>query len=82
GKIAFDERDELIGKKAALGGFIASYVFFVIVCMVTWFIYGPKGSVSVNMLPMTVIGGMITIELVRSAAILVQYGWRDKGEKS
>lgn len=33
--VSFDERDELIQKRAVLGGFAASYGFFVAVCMTT-----------------------------------------------
>jgi len=82
GKVQFDERDRLFHKRAWFAGYCASYLFFVTVCMTTWFIYGPKGTVSVNMLPLTVIGGLMALTLVHSITILEQYGWRNKGEKS
>lgn len=82
GKVRFDERDQLIYMRAWFLGYCASYLFFVIVCMTTWFIYGPKGTVSVNVLPLTVIGGFMVLMIVHSIAILAQYGWRNKGEKS
>jgi len=74
GSVSFDERDELIQKRAILVGFAASYCFFIAVCVTTWLIVGIDGSVSVNMLPIMVCGGFITYELGRSVAILIQYG--------
>ena len=82
GKVRFDERDQLFYMRAWFLGYSASYLFFVIVCMTTWFIYGPKGTISVNMLPLTVIGGFMALALVYSIAILAQYGWTGKGGKS
>lgn len=73
-KVTFDERDRAIGIKAGWAGFGASYCFFIIVCMTTWAIYGSKGTVSVQMLPLMVLGGFIVSEIVRSITILVQYG--------
>lgn len=78
GSVRFDERDELIQKRAVLVGFAASYCFFIAVCVITWLIVGIDGSVSVNMLPIMVCGGFITYELGRSVAILIQYGWGNK----
>lgn len=81
GQIEFDERDQLYNMRAWFLGFCASYLLFVIVCMTTWFIRGPKGTISVNVLPLTVMGGFLALMLVHSLAILGQYGWREKGEK-
>ncbi len=82
GQVEFDERDQLYNMRAWFLGFCASYLLFVIVCMTTWFIYSPKGTISVNVLPLTVIGGFMALMLVHSIAILAQYGWGGKGEKS
>lgn len=82
GQVEFDERDQLYNMRAWFLGFCASYLLFVIVCMTTWFIYGPMGTISVNVLPLTVMGGFMALMLVHSLAILRQYGWGGKGEKS
>ena len=82
GQVEFDERDQLYNMRAWFLGYGASYLIFFIVCMTTWFIYGPKGTISVNVLPLTAMGGLMALILVHSLVILVQYGWRDKGEKS
>lgn len=81
GKVRFDERDQLFYMRAWFLGYCASYLFFVIVCMTTWFIYGPKGTISVNVLPLTVIGGFMALMIVHSIAILAQYGRTGKGGK-
>ncbi len=78
--IDFDERDSLFGIRASWAGFGASYLFFIVWCIVTWFIVGFDGTVPFDTLPYMVVGGYITFELVRSVAVLVQYG-RGKGEK-
>jgi len=82
GQVEFDERDQLYNMRAWFAGYCASYLFFVVVCMTTWFIYGPKGAISVNILPLTALGGLMALILVHSLAILGQYGWTSKGEKS
>jgi len=81
GQVEFDERDQFYNMRAWFLGFCASYLLFVIVCMTTWFIHGPKGTISANVLPLTVMGGFLALMLVHSLAILGQYGWREKGEK-
>jgi hypothetical protein len=74
GQVEFDERDQHFCMRAWFLGYCASYLFFVIVCMTTWFIHGPKGTISVNVLPLTVLGGLMVLILVHSLAILGQYG--------
>jgi hypothetical protein len=50
--------------------------------MIPWSIIGPSGSISVNVLPIMLFGIGITLTLVHSLVILVQYGWGGKdGEK-
>ena len=78
--IDFDERDLLIGKKAALGAFTVSYVYFVSICMIIWFVVGSGGVIRVVALPLIVVGGFIISQLVRSVAVLVQYGRGEKNE--
>ena len=80
-QVEFDERDQLFRMRAWFLGYCASYLFFVIVCMTTWLIYGPKGTISVNVLPLTALGGLMALILVHSLAILGQYGRTGKGEK-
>jgi len=76
--VPFDERDRLFHQRAWFAGYCASYLCFVVVGMTTWFLYGPEGTISVNVLPLTVIGGLMALTLAHSVAILHQYGWTGK----
>jgi len=82
GKVTCDERDKLINQRAALGSFALSYLFVGLACMIPFFILGPAASISIIWLPMIFGGAGIVAFFVHSTAILVQYGWRGKGEKS
>ncbi|MHC4364625.1 MAG: hypothetical protein ACYSTJ_04070 [Planctomycetota bacterium] len=82
GKVTFDERDRLIKRRAALAGFTASFLFAGLACMTPFCILGPKASISVTWLPNIWCGTFLTAFFVHSVAILVQYGWGGKGEKS
>ena len=82
GNITFDERDKSIKRRAALAGFGTSYLLVGLACMVPFFILGPKASISVTWLPYIFGGAGLSMFFVHSAAILVQYGWTGKGEKS
>ena len=81
GKVGFDERDLVIQKRALLAAYITFWVLFVVAAMIPFFVLGPKGVISVKILPAMVIGGLIIVTLVQSIVILEEYGWRDKGEK-
>lgn len=72
-KVSFDERDLLIGKKAALIGFTASYLFFVFACMTCWWYARADGMINVRVLPLIVVGGYIASELFRSVSLLILY---------
>ena len=82
GDVPFDERDRLFHQRAWFAGYCASYLFFVVIGMTTWFMHGPDGTISVNVLPLTIIGGAMALALAHSVAILEQYGWTSKGEGS
>ena len=82
GKVIFDERDKLIKRRAALAGFGASYLFVGLACMIPFSILGPEATISVIWLPNIFMGTGLSLFFVTSVAILVQYGWTNKGEKS
>jgi hypothetical protein len=73
GAVTYDERDKLINRTAALGGFAASYVWF---CL--------SGTALVNLcepmilksfgLPLMIFGGLLVVFIVRSIMLLVLYG--------
>jgi hypothetical protein len=82
GQISFDERDQLIHKRATLAAYSIFWFFFTAACMIPWWILETGARIRVVLLPCMLVVGFIIVQLVQSVAILVQYGWRNKGEKS
>jgi len=81
-KISFDERDQLIHKKAVMAGYVVLWIYFVAACVIAWCIVGPHGSISVNVMPLTLLGGLVIFTLAQGLASLIQYGRGGKdGEK-
>ncbi len=78
-KVDFDERDTLVNYKANLAAYSAFWLVFTAACMIPWFIIGPSGLISVNVLPLMLCGIGVTLTLIHSLAILVQYGRGSKG---
>jgi len=80
-EVDLDERDKLIKKRAMLTCYFSIWGFFIATCTIPWLIVGPEGSIPVCVLPVILLGVFIIVMLVYSVAVLVQYGWRGKGEK-
>jgi hypothetical protein len=74
GKVLCDERDIEINRRAALAGFGTAYLVMGLACMLPFFMLSPRGSISVQWLPMIFMGGGLSHYLAYSVAILVQYG--------
>jgi hypothetical protein len=79
-KVSFDERDQLIHKRAVMAGYVVLWLYFVAVCVIAWCIVGPHGSISVNVLPLTLLGGLVIFTLTQGLASLIQYDRSNKGE--
>ena len=77
-KVIFDERDQLIHKRAVMVSYVALWFYFVAACVITWCIVGPNGSISVNVMPLTLVGGLVLFNGVQSLVSLIQYGWGGK----
>ena len=77
-RVGFDERDRIIKYKASLGGYLATYLFYGGVCAIAFFVNGPGSSIRVSVLPVIFVGGVLIQILVRSLAVLIQYGWGGK----
>ena len=82
GEVSFDERDQLIRKRATLVAYSVFWVVFTAACMIPWLLLETGAKILVVMLPLMLAVGFIIVQLVQSVATLVQYGWRPKGEKS
>jgi hypothetical protein len=81
-KVSFDERDRLIHKNAVVAAYIVLWLYFFAACVIPWWIVGPRGSISVNVMPLTLLGGLAIFTFVQNLATLIQYGRGGKGEKS
>ena len=81
-KVTFDERDQLIHKKSVMAAYVVLWLYFVAACVTAWCIVGPHGSISVNVLPLTLLGGLVIFTFVQGLASMIQYGRSDKGEKA
>ena len=75
-EIHMDERGLNIFKNAALAALTVSMLYFLSVCFVAWWIVGPNGSVSVNVIPVIFVGWVVIfqIALVFSNLILDRLG--------
>jgi hypothetical protein len=82
GKIAFDERDDMIRKKAVTVAYTVFWVAFIFGCISPLLVLGPKASISVSVLPLMLFCAAIVIRIVWSVAVLIQYGRGGKGERS
>jgi len=80
-KVTFDERDQLIHKRAVMAAYVVLWIYFVAVCVIAWCIVGPYGSISVNVMPLTLLGGLVIFTFVQGLASMIQYGRCEKGEK-
>ncbi len=81
-KVEFDERDKLILIRSTLVGYAVLLIYFIVACIYTWLSAAPGRSVSVNMMPITIVEGILVFIFVLSLTTLIQYGRAGKGEKS
>ncbi len=80
--VDFDERDNSVRKNAVLAAFVGLWIVLFAASIIPSFVAGDTGSVPVCLLPIINIGVFVVVMLIYSVAILFQYGWGDKGEKS
>jgi hypothetical protein len=79
-KVQSDERDVLIYKNGAMAAHIVLWLYFAIACVVAWWLVGPEGTVSVNVMPLVLIGAVALFLLVEYLAAFIQYGRGGKDE--
>jgi hypothetical protein len=63
-KVHMDERGLMIFKNALLAAHTASWFYFLIACFIAWWLVGPTGSVSVNVLPLLFVGWAVVFQFV------------------
>lgn len=79
GAVTCDERDRLINRTAALGGFVASYLWFCLTGTFFVMLLSPELLKKFG-LPLILFGGMFVVFIVHSILILVQYGRNNSNE--
>ena len=78
----YDERDKSINKKAVLTGFGAYFLAVTAASLISLFVGGPDGVMSIeHMLGILLIGGLTAL-FVWAVAVLLQYRWQSEGEKA
>ncbi len=78
----FDERDRFIFTRATLAAYVVLWLYFVGACIYAWLSVAPERSISVNVMPIVIIGGIVVFHLAQSVATLIQYSRGAKGEIS
>jgi hypothetical protein len=79
-KVVLDERDGLIGQRASLIAGVVAYLYFVAACMVPWAVLRMRAgmlqdvAISIEWLPLILVGGALFLVGTWSVAILIQYG--------
>ena len=80
-KIEFDERDQLILIRATLTAYVVLWLYFIAACIYAWLTAAPERYISVNVMPIVIVGGIVVFLLVQSLTTLIQYGWEGKDGK-
>ena len=70
----FDERDSNIRKNAVLVSFISVWILLVTAIVITLFVVGEGGLISVDFLPIACFGLFLAVAIIYSSTVLVQYG--------
>jgi hypothetical protein len=81
-KVTFDERDQSIHKKAVMAAYVVLWLYFVAASVTAWCLVGPQGSISVNIMPLTLLGGLVIFTFAQGLASMILYGRGGKGETS
>jgi hydrogenase-4 membrane subunit HyfE len=77
-KIQLDERDLLICKNAVVIAHTVLWLYFLAACLVSWWLVGPEGLISVNVMALVLVGGVTLFVLVQHLAAFIQYGRGDE----
>ena len=80
GKVTFDERDKLIERNAYYVGLGAVYLLVILVSYVPIGI-APEARIPTKWFPFLFPSVVLCQVFAQSIAILIQYGWRDKGNE-
>lgn len=71
--VVLDERDQFIQKKSVVIAYVVFWLLFVLTCMLLWWMNKDKGTISVEVLPIMVVGGWIIVTLVQAVTMLIMH---------
>ena len=74
----FDERDQFIFIRATLISYVVLWLYFIAACIYSWLSAAPEKSISVNVMPMVIVGGIAVFLATQSISTLIQYGRKGK----
>ena len=77
GEVSIDERDKMIAEKAVLFAGAASYVTFILACIIPWIVlYARRAEklIHVDTLPTVIVAGAFAFFAAKSITTLVLYG--------
>ncbi len=77
GKVTSDERDQMIAERALLFAGVASYVAFILACIIPWIVlYARRAEklIHVDTLPTVIMAGAFAFFAAKSITTLVLYG--------
>jgi hypothetical protein len=72
-KVKADERDLLICKNAVAIAHSVLWLYFLTACLVSWWLVGAEGMISVNVMALVLVGGVTLFVLVQHVASFIQY---------
>lgn len=74
----FDERDQFIFIRATLISYVVLWLYFIAACIYSWLSAAPEKSISVNVMPIVIVGGIAVFLATQSISTLIQYGRKGK----
>ena len=72
-KVQPDERDLLISKNSVVVAHAVLWLYFLAACLVSWWLVGAEGVISVNIMALVLVGGVTLFVLVQHVAAFIQY---------
>jgi hypothetical protein len=72
-KVQLDERDLLICKNAIVVAHTVLWLYFLAACLVSWWLVGAEGTISVNVMALVLLGGVTLFVLVQHLASFILY---------
>lgn len=79
-EVKVDERDKLIDNRAAMAAFVSALIVFLAISGIPRLVLGDDGCIPAWSLPLINFGAFIIVTMIYFAAILIQYGWRNRKE--